>query len=429
MIPESPIKESFVIAGRRSGKSFISSVIAVFLAAFKDWRPYLAAGEKGYIFVIANDRSQARIIKDYISGILASTPVLKAMVASDLKESIELKYGVTIAVKTCSYRTLRGFTVLAAILEELAFYRSEESANPDREILASLRPALATIPESLLIGISTPYSRRGVLYDQFKRNFGKPGGPLIWKAETRVMNPTINEETIKAAMEEDSAAARAEWLAEFREDIESYLSPELIEAVTIRGRYELPKLDGFQYCGFIDPSGGSRDSFSLAVAHRDNNGRVILDLIRERKPPFSPEAVVSEYAAILKGYGVLQVQSDRYAGEWPREVFRKFDITVEPCTRSASELYVEFLPLITSKRIELLENKRLLSQLANLERRTRSGGRDLIDHPPGLHDDVSNAVAGACVEAGSEKPIPMIWRLGDLPGDNADPWPWWARKF
>jgi hypothetical protein len=242
------------------------------------------------------------------------------------------------------------------------------------------------------------------------------------------MNPTIDEETIKTAMEEDPAAARAEWLAEFREDIETYLSPEFIEAVTIPGRHELPKLDGFQYYGFIDPSGGSRDSFSLAVAHRDDNGRVILDLIREKKPPFSPEAVVSEYAAILKGYGVLQVQSDRYAGEWPREAFRKFDITVEPCKRTASELYAEFLPLVTSKKVELLENKRLLSQLTNLERRTRSGGRDLIDHPPGLHDDVSNAAAGACVNAAIEQFVPQIWRIGG-PEDTNDGWPWWARRF
>lgn len=408
-VSESPARESFVIAGRRSGKSFISSVIAVFLAAFKDWRPYLAAGEKGYIFVIANDRSQARIIKDYVGGILDSTPVLKAMVENNLKESIELKNGVTIAVKTSSYRTLRGFTVLAAIMEELSFWRSEESANPDREILAAIRPALATIPESLLVGISSPYARRGVLYDQYKRNFAKVGGPLIWKAETRIMNPTIDEETIKTAMEEDPAAARAEWLAEFREDIESFLSPEFIEAVTIRGRYELPKLDGFQYRGFIDPSGGSRDSFTLAIAHLDGNGLTILDLVRERKPPFSPEAVVSEFSELLKTYGVHQVQSDRYAGEWPREAFRKFDITVEPCEHTASEIYAEFLPLVTSKKVELLENKKLLSQLTNLERRTRSGGRDLIDHPPGLHDDVSNAVAGACVQ--NESPMPMIWRI------------------
>jgi hypothetical protein len=31
-----------------------------------------------------------------------------------------------------------------------------------------------------------------------------------------------------------------------------------------------------------------------------------------------------------------------------------------------------------------------------LERRTARGGRDSIDHPPGAHDDLANAVAGLC---------------------------------
>jgi hypothetical protein len=95
---------------------------------------------------------------------------------------------------------------------------------------------------------------------------------------------------------------------------------------------------------------------------------------------------------------------------------------------SKSDYYLAFLPVVNNGSCRLLDQERLVNQLINLERRVRSGARDAVDVFAG-HDDCSNVAAGACVEAGSEKPIPMIWRLGDLPGDNADPWPWWARRF
>jgi hypothetical protein len=59
----------------------------------------------------------------------------------------------------------------------------------------------------------------------------------------------------------------------------------------------------------------------------------------------------------------------------------------------------ELLPLLNSKRIELLDLPRLHGQLGGLERRTARGGRDSIDHPPNAHDDLINSAAGALVSA------------------------------
>jgi len=235
-------REVYCIAGRRSGKSWISSIIAVYLACFKDWRPFLSPGERGMIFVVACDKLQSSVIKQYISGILHSNRGFEKMIIGETAERIDLINNITIMVKTASYRSIRGFTLLCAILEELAFWRSDEtSSNPDREILSAVRPALATIPDSLLIGISTPYARSGVLWDQFRSHFGNADAPyLIWRAPTRAMNPTISQEQIDEALHEDVVAARAEWQAEFREDLESYLSVEMIERAVIPGRFELP---------------------------------------------------------------------------------------------------------------------------------------------------------------------------------------------
>jgi hypothetical protein len=394
-----PFREAYVIAGRRSGKSFMSSLIAVYLAAFKDWTPYLNTGEKGWIFIIATDREQAKIIKKYISGILNSSELFKRLIEKELQMEIELKNGVVIAVKTCNYRTVRGFTVLAAICEEIAFWRDENSANPAEEVLAALRPALATIPESLLVGISTPYSRGGILYEQYRKYFGNEAArsPLVWKAPTLVMNPTIDIRIIENDLQDDHARAKAEWDAEWREDIEGFLSLEVIEAAVVPGRLELPKLSDVTYSAFIDPSGGRQDSFTLAICHGEDNGKIILDCLREAIPPFQPQNVAEEFSELLESYGVSYVESDKYAGEWVVSEFAKHGITVESSGLSSSEIFLNFLPLLMNGSIELLDNWRLIEQLRGLERRTRIGGRDLISHAPfqGAHDDLATAVAGA----------------------------------
>ncbi|MBA7614665.1 hypothetical protein ES703_21934 [subsurface metagenome] len=398
-----PSKESFVICGRRAGKSFISSIIAVYIAIFKDWSKYLSAGERGNIFIIANDKSQARIIKNYISGILKSNASFRRLVAKDLTWEIELKNQISIMVKTCDFRTIRGYTLLCAILEEMAFYRSDESANPDKEILSAVRPSLATIPESLLIGISTPYSRAGVLFEMWKKHYGKADGPLIWKAKTTTMNPTINRDIIKEALADDPSAASAEWEAEFRADIEAFMPPEFIEAVVIPGRFELPKIEGAEYFAFADPSGGRQDSFTLGIAHKDKDGKIILDVSREQRPPFQPKVVVKEFSETLRVYEISEIESDRYAAEWVSEAFRDNEIEVKNSELSASEIYLSFLPLVANGTIELLDNKRLKSQLAGLERKVRPGGKDSITHYPGGHDDVANSAAGVCVMASKKE--------------------------
>jgi len=137
---------------------------------------------------------------------------------------------------------------------------------------------------------------------------------------------------------------------------------------------------------------------SLCVSHTQGD-RVIVDCLRERRPPFSPDSVVAEFAATLKSYGISRVYGDRFAGEWPRERFRVHGVEYIVAVKSKSDLYCALLPLLNSGRVELLDNKRLVAQLCSLERRVARGGRDSIDHPQGMHDDVCNSMAGAVVLA------------------------------
>jgi len=147
------------------------------------------------------------------------------------------------------------------------------------------------------------------------------------------------------------------------------------------------------YVAFVDPSGGSSDAMTLAIAHKECETE-ILDTIRERRPPFSPEAVVEEFSSVMRQYRCSRCYGDRYGGAWPAEQFMKCGIHLEPAEKTKSDIYLDLLPLINSKAVRLLDHDRLMLQFVGLERTTKSGGRDRIDHPRGCHDDVANAAAG-----------------------------------
>lgn len=409
-VPRRGFKEAWLPTGRRAGKSRIAALVAVYLACFKDHRRVLAAGERGTVMLLAADRRQARTLFRYVEGMLETVPMLSQMIQQRNKESVDLANGVTIEIHTASFRAVRGYTVIGAICDEIAFWRNEDSANPDKEIVNGLRPGMSTVPDSLLVCISSPYARRGMLWETYKRYYGEESESiLVWQADTRSMNPTVPERIIEEAYEQDDVAASAEYGAEFRRDIEGFVSRESVEACVITGRQRVPPRKNICYEAFCDPSGGSADSMTLGIAHEER-GTSVLDLVLERRPPFSPEDVVEEFCSMLALYGIYEVSGDRYGGEWPREQFRRRGVSYQPAERTKSELYRDVLPMLNSGRVELLDNKRLLMQLVGLERRPSRSGRDTVDHGPGAHDDLINAAAGALVSTRRSRVEPgLTW--------------------
>jgi hypothetical protein len=339
---------------------------------------------------------------------LNDVPMLARMVLREDRETIDLIHSVSIEVHAASFKSTRGYTVIAALLDEIAYWPTDDAAEPDQEIISAIRPAMATIPNSMLLCASSPYARKGALFEAYRRHHAQDHDPvLVWHADTRTMNPTVDQQIIDAALTEDHARASADYLAIFRQDVETFVSREVIEACTVPGRHELPPIPGIRYVAFVDPSGGSSDSMTLAIAHRDKDV-VIVDAVRERRPPFSPDDVVTEFCDLLDIYHVRHLTGDRYGGEWCREPFRKQGITYEVSEQVKSDIYRDALPLLNSNRVELLDLPRLAAQLAGLERRTSRGGRDSIDHAPGQHDDIANAVLGAVVLASAKKSVLVI---------------------
>jgi len=322
--------------------TYRTSSPATYIAALCDHSDALVPGEHGVLLCVALDQRVAKIILDYAQASFERSPILRQLIANRTQDALELTTGITLEVRPASFRKLRGPTYVAVIADELAFWYTDSAfANPDVEILNAVEPGLATTGGPLILA-SSPHARRGVLWDVFKRHYGPDGDPLTLVAHgpSTLFNPSL---------------------------------PQRV----------------------VDPASGSgQDSFTCAVAHKKSDGEIIIDAVREVRPFFSPSAVIDDLVILLKSYRIWQINGDHFAGELPRELFRKHGICYEVCKSPKSDLYRDLLPLLNSGRIVLPRNDRLVTQIVGLERRVTRAGKDSIDHAPNGHDDVANCVAG-----------------------------------
>jgi hypothetical protein len=293
------VREFFAIVGRGAGKSRIVAVLACLFAVRKYPR---VAGEHLYVGVFAPDRKQAGITFRYIVGLMRSVPSLSALIVGQTKESLTLRNGVIVEVLSATIAAPRGRAYALVIVEEAAFLPQDANANPDMELLRAVRPALARVSGSMLAVVSSPYARRGVLWHAWQRYHNQADSHVVLvQADTLSLNPTFDARAIELAYDEDPASAAAEYGAQFRSDVETFIERAVIEAAVIAGRHELQAMPSRTYYGFLDFAGGSGgDSATCAVAHEEARGDVsvaVLDAVREVRPPFSPEQVCAFCAA------------------------------------------------------------------------------------------------------------------------------------
>jgi hypothetical protein len=425
--PEQAVRELWVVAGRKSGKSRIAALVSIYLALFV--RHKVAPGERPMVLCIAGSLDQARVVFDLARGFLQASPTLRREVVDIGRLEIKLRNGTVISVHSNSFRTVRGRTLCACVFDEVSFWRDESSAVPDVEMYRAVLPSLATT-KGILIGISSPYRKLGLLWTKHRDHFGQDDDSvLVVQGATTQFNTTIDAAEIAAQREADPASAVSEWDAQFRSDLASFLDDELISRAVEYGRpLELPPQPNTIYRVFTDASGGvGRDSYTLSIAHQQGD-TYVTDLVRGTTGKFDPQEVTKEYAALCREYRVREVVGDAYGREWVGSAWRSCNIEYRKSLLPKSAIYLECVPLFTRGLVRLPDYPKLLRELRLLERVTHRGGKDSVDHPRNQSDDYCNAACGALQLVGKftahPEPkivLPYIW--SKTSGVISDPCP------
>jgi hypothetical protein len=390
--PSKAVRELWVIAGRRSGKSRMAALIACFIALFVKHKA--APGERPMVLVIAGSVEQANTVFGYVKGFLEASRVLAKEVAGIKRHEIELHNGVVIAVHSNSFRTVRGRTLAAVVFDEVSFWRDEATSTPDVETYTAVLPALATT-HGMLIGISTPYRKLGLLHQKWRDHYGQDcNDVLVVQGASKVFNSSLSDTAIEALRAADPTAAASEWDAEFRPDVAAFLDDALIDGAVDHGRpLELPPQGGIQYKAFADSAGGRGDAHTFAIGHKSGE-HFVIDVLRGTHPPFDPVETTRQYAALAKQYRVNAVPRDHYAAEWVSAAWRDCGITCNRSELPKSSIYLETLPLFARGVVRLPDHPKLLRELRLLERHSHRSGRDIISHSRTGSDDYANAALG-----------------------------------
>jgi hypothetical protein len=420
--PEGQVGEAYAICGRRARKSAVAAIIATYLGCYRDHRPHLAPGEYARALIMSKDKDDANQIYTYARAIMADRMMTHLLENNPREDDMRLTNQVEFKIRAISLTGGRSRAIFFAGLDEFAFWPMRESATPAEDVVKGIRPAMSNVPNSMLLGLSTRYSKRGMLYEMYEQHYGKDDDILIWAADSLTMHDSpVMRAFIRQQYEEDPIGADTEYGDRWRTDVRTFLTPEAINAVIPEGRLELPPPrrepteDKDRYFCFVDTSGGAADAYTMAVSHWDHaRKKAVLDCLRGFEPDpetgtFSTTEATKDHALTVRSYGVTFVTGDRYAGNWPRERWQDEKMQYEVSKRDKTKIYRDALPLITAAECELLDHPLLKHQLKELERRVSPKGLPVITHPPGGHDDYANAVCGAITLAYEwGKNLPMI---------------------
>lgn len=409
--------EAAALCGRRSGKTRkLLSRIAIYEAVLGGHERHLTRGERGVSLIVAQSfRAGKNLAFKAIEADLTGSPLLRSMVAEIRADEIDLTNGITIATYPPSFRAFRGLTLVSLMADEIAFW-NVEGVNPDREIIAAARPAMATIPGAKVILASTPYAKRGVLYEAIKAGWGQTDSEvLVWKATTALMNPSISAAYLERERKLDPDAFRREFEAEPADSISTLFESDTLEACVVQGRRELPPHPGFAYVAALDAAFRG-DTFTLGICHQEQ-GHVVFDLLLgwegSKRQPVNLEAVSAEIGRLCAEYRIIDVLGDQYCAQPVKEALARYGLRFQErafTARFKADIYQSLKHQINQGSIELLDHPKSLRELSNIELRLTSGGTAQIGAPEigGYHDDYATVIALAASDI----------RQGREPGDT-----------
>ena len=380
-----------VVCGRRSGKTgHIGIPIVLYEAFFGGHEKYIKRGERATIVLVAQDKEMAGETLATLLEIVTSNPNLAAQLKRETAGLVLFKNGVQVTVKACSFRASRGLHIPVAVLDEIGVWQID-GVNPDKAVIDSIRPGMATFPKRRIIKLSTPWAKAGILWTDFEKGWGtEDHRVLLWKAPTWYMNPSIPTDYFVKEFETDPDYARREFGAEFSEPMDSFLPWGAIKDVVDEGISERKPVKKRQYKAAVDVA-FKTDSTVLCIGHREGD-TVFVDLWREWKPSrgrnvLSLEKMSKQISLMCRVFGTRNIVGDQYAAEPVREAFQRRGVVFSEIAFTARrwrrqtadnrreigaskiDIFGAMKTLILQRRLRLLDIPEGIRQL----RRTRLG--------------------------------------------------------
>jgi hypothetical protein len=407
-IPRKLLSTVSLVKGRRIGATRVIAARLIYLGLTS--KLTTAPGEVAAGMLVGPDLRVAQNVLNFITGMIDSSPALQHREVKRTETSVfmlrddgrQITFECLPASRGGS--AVRGRTLFGLIMDEGAFFGSEENAVSDAEVFRAAVAGL--IPGGQAFVSSTPYTEAGLLFDLHEANFGHPVTGVSVAAPTRLMrtdDPEILEMVERETLRDPVTAAR-EYEAVFLSRGSSLFFDSAAIEAAIDYALVLPLAARGRMAAGVDP-GFTKDCAAF-VAVGDHDGVITVHVLDELQPakgsPLAPSFVFDRWAALAKSLGISSLRTDTFYRESLREVCDAHKLTLDDVPGGQNgkrRMYERLRALLAEGKVRLPNHPRLIEQLRKVMQKPTPGGGLSITSPRskrgGDHGDLVSALVAA----------------------------------
>lgn len=417
-----------LICGRRSGKTLLSAIIAIYCAISNNWKPFLKKTPFATVLIMSHSREFSDEVLELIRTLIQGSDVLRKLINADKKNTAStmnlkvpwvvdgaIQYSrVQIKVSAASSKTTRGVAACAVLCDEIAFWNLDENMKEtDSKIMKAIRPAMKQFGAlAMLVKLSSPGIKQGILYGEYKmsQEGTLPDSYAVFRAPSWVMTPDdvlpVNELVEEWKLDPDGFDT--EYRSNFADSLSNFILPEYIDMAVLKGITVLTaEAADTKYKAAIDAA-FKNDTFTFSVTGFVN-GRLKQFHSKgwkgTKSNPVSPFEVAEYIRVVCKDFKIDEVSADQFAFQPLKEIFEKFGITLVECVftpQYKKKIYFNLKKLFHAQQIDLLDLEIQTRELKELVVEQAATGNVRIGHPNGGSDDYSDSLAISAYQATEE---------------------------
>lgn len=413
--------------GRRSGKTLLAAIAAVYMCFMQDnyFTRRVRKGEKWYIVTVANDQGQSKIALDTIRQLILNSPLNQEIVRETAFE-IEISNSCTFQAIPASARASRGKAVVACLLDELAFQIEGDANRGAKAIYDALSPSIAQFGKhGKILELSSPWLAQGLFHDHYVQAMsGEYPGMRAYQRPTWEMNINLPYgcDFLERARLKDEEAFLIEFGAQFRRNNSALIASEIVDIAVNKKRKDLPPQRDLRgtYVLALDPArgGNGRDSYVAAIVHYEGE-RLVVDKFHKFDADFEiggkKEVNISAVEEWIKEqhriYDFDSIVMDQYNSAGTIQSLSK-EMPISELTWSVStkmKAFSKMKELFNSALVELPYHREAIEQIKNLSVIYRASGQWTVSGgKESSVDDFAFALAAGILEATKEDSIDWI---------------------
>ena len=365
-----------VRCGRRGGKS--TTLCRVAVAEVLYGKHKVPPGDIG-VFVFISVRKQEaqerlRTIKEILT-VLGVPHDARGM-------EIQLRNKPFIfRVYPANFRSAVGMTCVGWVGDEMSRWRDEsDSSNPATDVIASIRPAMATMPNAHEFYISSPWAKLDAHYTYVEKGITEEQHVAI--GSTWDANPTLSIARCKT-LEPDEPTFQREYCAIPMDNDSRQFFDEAALKQAVSKTLFLPRQ---VQVGESVVAGGDfafvADHSAIAVCHIVDKRYILADRdILKPRPgsPLVPSHVCARFATVLGRHGSRAIMADGHYKEAISEHLAKKKIAfMKGPTRPAAS-YIRARALFNQGLVTIPDDERLIKSMMEISARpTPSGNLSII---------------------------------------------------